>query len=206
MDIIPIIFSFLKALFPFYLAIFIFILLKVYFERLLLKKNRSHRTVFQKAIPLILNIKDALSSYPQIKQDPGQLIELHPSKFYKKAPLTEPEQITYFKLVSALPNYIILPQVSFGSFITTKGGTAKQNFSRFGQARQKVIDFLVCDKSFEIIAAIELDDSSHIGREEQDEKKNDILKEAGINIIRWYMKSQPDKESLIKMIKDIQSN
>ena len=181
MDFTPIYINILKLIVPIFLFGFALLILKGFLEKKLSRKENTSK-------------KSA------------SLTEIHPSRFHKKKPLTEPEQITFFKLVSALPDYVILPQVAFSSFITTKGGTKKQNFARFGQARQKVIDYLICDKAFEIIAAIELDDSSHIGREKQDNKKNEILNEAGIHVIRWYMNSQPDRATLVKMIEDIQDD
>jgi hypothetical protein len=72
----------------------------------------------------------------------------------------------------------ILPQVAFSRFLYTKGGTKKENYTKFLTFSQKSIDFLVCDKSFYIKAAIELDDSTHTP--EKDEAKNQIFKESGI--------------------------
>lgn len=116
------------------------------------------------------------------------------SQYYSKKPLSPPEQVLYYKLKEALPNYEILAQVSFSRFIYTKGGNQKDNKSLNNQARQKVIDFLICKKDFEIIAAIELDDSTHI--EEKDNERDKILNSAGIKIIRWNVKKMPSNEEI----------
>jgi len=121
------------------------------------------------------------------------------SIFKQKRPLSPPEQALYWKLKKSLPNHEILPQVSFSRFIYANGGSKKNNFSKFNTARQKTIDFLICDKSFQIIVAIELDDKSH--NKEKDKKRDEILKEANISIIRFNVKNMPSEEEIIKIIK-----
>jgi len=116
------------------------------------------------------------------------------SKFFPKRPLTEPEQIFYWKLRKALPEHVVLAQVSFSRFLYTKGATAKNNFWRFAQGRQKVADFVICDKSFYIVAIVELDDSSH--STDKDKIRDTILKEAGLHIIRWNVKNMPSDEDI----------
>jgi len=116
------------------------------------------------------------------------------SRFFPRRPLTEPEQILYWRLVNALPNYIVLPQVSFSRFLYTKGGTDKENFSKLARARQKVADFLICEKSFYIVAICELDDSSH--NPLHDQNRDGILKEAGLRVIRWKTTQLPTEAEI----------
>ncbi len=42
--------------------------------------------------------------------------------FYAKKPLSQPEQILYFRLIEALPEYIILAQVQLSRFLGVKKG------------------------------------------------------------------------------------
>lgn len=120
------------------------------------------------------------------------------SVFKKKRPLSHPEQALYWKLTKSLPEYLILPQVSFSRFLYAHGGSRRDNFSKFSTARQKTIDYLICDKSFKIIAAIELDDKYH--NKEKDKKRDAILNEAGIEIIRFNVKNMPTEEEIKKAI------
>ncbi len=117
-----------------------------------------------------------------------------PAKFRAKRPLSAPEQILFGRLKAALPDHVILSQVSFSQFLFTKGGDRKQNFARFAEARQKVADFLVCDPSFRIVRVIELDDRSH--RQEKDERRDAILKEAGLKVVRWKISNIPNAETI----------
>ncbi len=120
------------------------------------------------------------------------------SKFSPRKPLSEPEQILYWKLQKALPNHVVLAQVSFSRFLYTKGATAKDNFWQFARGRQKVADFVICDKNFYIVAIVELDDNSH--STEKDKIRDAILKEAKLHIIRWNVRKLPTEEEIQKTI------
>lgn len=48
---------------------------------------------------------------------------------------------------------------------------------------RKVADFVVLDKSLNIVAIVELDDSSHIGKEDKDADRDALVAEAGFRVI-----------------------
>jgi very-short-patch-repair endonuclease len=96
-----------------------------------------------------------------------------------RRPLTEREQSMYMRMVQALPDHIILAQVSFSALLDAQTKPARNHFS------QKTADFVVLDKAFNVVAEVELDDSSHNGREEHDARRDDILKQAGYKVIRF---------------------
>ena len=59
-------------------------------------------------------------------------------------------------------------------------------------------DFVVCDKDSTVLAAIELDDSSHerSDRAQTDQKKMKAGADAGLRLIRWHVKSLPDEAAI----------
>lgn len=122
-------------------------------------------------------------------------------KYHAKKPLTNPEQIMYFKLKKALPEHEILAQVPFSRFLYTKGGTKEENWTLNSKARQKISDFLICNKDFSVIAAVEIDDSSH--NKTKDEQRDEILKQAGIPTIRWNVKQLPTEQQIADQVKAI---
>lgn len=124
--------------------------------------------------------------------------KLSKSKYYAKRPLTQPEQTMYWKLIKALPEYVVLAQVSFSSFIYAKGDLSKENYIKFNKIKQKRADFMICSKDFKIIAVIEVDDSSH--DKEKDEKRDKALMEAGVKTIRWHVKNLPAGEEIKKTV------
>ncbi|BCB01006.1 hypothetical protein ATCC19606_33410 [Acinetobacter baumannii] len=102
--------------------------------------------------------------------------------------ITMNEQPTFLKLREALPEHIILAQVAFSAFMTAQGYTTRNLFNR------KVADFVVLDKSFNIIAIVELDDSSHKGKEHTDAERDALINEAGFKVIRY--KRTPETEQV----------
>lgn len=101
--------------------------------------------------------------------------------FGPKPIATANEQKMFWRLVTAFPapEYVVLTQVAFGAMLTAKGGASRNSFDR------KIADFVVTNKGFKVLAAIELDDSSHKGKEEKDADRDAILIEAGYKVLRY---------------------
>ncbi|WP_026470763.1 DUF2726 domain-containing protein [Alkanindiges illinoisensis] len=104
-----------------------------------------------------------------------------------KRVLTMNEQPTFNRLREALPDHIVLAQVSFGALLSTTGQATRNRFNR------KIADFVVLDKSFNVVAVVELDDKSHKGKEQQDAERDAMLKEAGYRVIRYPRTPDLDK-------------
>ena len=112
--------------------------------------------------------------------------------FYAKKPLSQPEQILYFRLIEALPEHIILAQVQLSRFLGVKKGHNYQSWSN--RINRMSADFVVCNKDSSIMAVIELDDATHQkpDRQTADAKKDKALEAAEVKIIRWQAKAMPD--------------
>lgn len=93
--------------------------------------------------------------------------------------LTKNEAAMFNRLAQSLPDRVIFSQVSFGALLTARGRATRNRFDR------KIADFVVCDKSLQVLAIIELDDSSHKGREFKDAARDKLLQEAGYRVIRY---------------------
>lgn len=118
-----------------------------------------------------------------------------------KTLLSEREQGCYWRLVEHLsPDFIVLAQVGFSQLLSVKGGTGEQNYALFGTMRQKVADFVVCRKDLSVVAVIELDDSSHRGKEEQDKKRDAAVRQAGL--LAFRLPNTPGNEP-VKNLADV---
>lgn len=116
--------------------------------------------------------------------------------FYAKRPLSAPEQVLYHRLVKSLPECIVLAQVQVSRLIGVKKG---YNFHEWNNRINRLsVDFVVCKKDSTMIAAIELDDSSHqkLNRRETDQKKDRAFKSAGVPLMRWSVKALPDESAI----------
>lgn len=96
-----------------------------------------------------------------------------------RAPLTPREQAMYNRLVQTLPDLVVLPQVSFGALLTARTRAARSSFSR------KIADFVVCDRSFKVVAVVELGDKGNGKRKSPREDKHALLIEAGYRVLRY---------------------
>ena len=97
----------------------------------------------------------------------------------RKPVMTARERQMFHLLQLALPECTVLAQVAFSALVTGKGWATRNRFDR------KVADFVLCSQQLHVIAVIELDDSSHAGRERQDRERDAMLRLAGYVTLRY---------------------
>lgn len=114
-------------------------------------------------------------------EKPNEPVINEPKKQHIKSSyiLTYHEQAMFKLLKQALPNHHIFVQVSFSAILWTPDQATRNRFNR------KIADFVITCENFLIKAIIELDDVSHIGREQQDAERDQFLKTAGYKVIRY---------------------
>ena len=116
--------------------------------------------------------------------------------YYAKRPLTPVEQVLYHRLVSALPEHIVLAQVQVSRVLGVKKGFKFNEWNN--RINRLSYDFVVCSKDSTVLAAIELDDKTHQAakRVAADQRKSKATADAGIRLIRWPAKSLPDRAEI----------
>ena len=97
----------------------------------------------------------------------------------RRWPLSKNEAAMYHRLLQALPDKVVFAQMSFGALLTARGRGTRNRFDR------KIADFVVCDRALQVLAVIELDDSSHRGKEGRDAARDKLLQDAGYRVIRY---------------------
>jgi hypothetical protein len=134
--------------------------------------------------------------------------ELRP--YVSKTPLTPTETIFYHRLVASLPDFIVLAQVQLSSFLKVDTSqTNNQTYNKwFNPIAQQSIDYLICKKDFTIVAAVELDDKSHLGTKaiKQDNKKTNNLDAAKVTLIRWHAEAMPQPEEIKQVFLTLTQN
>ena len=116
--------------------------------------------------------------------------------FYLKRLLSSPEQVLYHRLVSALPNHVVLAQVQVSRVLGVKKGSDFHHWNN--RINRLSYDFVVCKKDATVVAAIELDDATHESksRARTDEKKDRATAAANLKLVRWHVKALPDDEGI----------
>lgn len=114
--------------------------------------------------------------------------------FYGKRVLTDAEQVLYWRLVAALPEFVVLAQVQLSRFLGIRKGNSRIQW--LNRVNQKSADFVVCAKDFSIVAVIELDDASHDrpSRQKADHAKTKAITDGGLRLIRWPVNEMPAVE------------
>ena len=105
-----------------------------------------------------------------------------------KKPLTKNEQPMYFRLIESFPDLIVLAQFSFSALMSSTATASRNKFDR------KTADFVLCTKSFDVVAVIELDDATHSGRVKEDSDRDALLTGVGYRVLRF--KKTPDVAAL----------
>jgi very-short-patch-repair endonuclease len=118
----------------------------------------------------------------------------------KRQLLTERERALYQRLVQSLPNHIVLAQVQLLQVLNFQRGHRTQAI--FNRISQLSLDFLILNPDTSIVAAVELDDSTHTraDRRQADARKDHALKSAGVPLIRWNSKILPDRVAILAAI------
>ena len=114
--------------------------------------------------------------------------------------LSGPEQVLYFRLVKALPECVVLAQVELSRLVkpSRRIRDSRKRFGLYQRIRGRSLDYVVCLKDMTVVAAVELDDSSHDSERgrKRDRAKNLILQSAGIPLLRWHVKTPPTADEI----------
>ena len=119
--------------------------------------------------------------------------------YYKARVMSRSEQSLYWKLRILLPEHIILAQVQASRVLRIEKGSDYMKW--FNRISQTSYDFVICDKSANPLAVIELDDSSHDSdkRRSDDARKDKALRSATLPIIRWRVGRIPSDTEIQRM-------
>jgi hypothetical protein len=123
-----------------------------------------------------------------------------PPYFKKKTLLEEKEQVLFHRLIEAMPEHYIMAQVRLADIVGVKKCDNWQTW--FNKVSRKSVDFVVCDKSFVVLACIELDGETHeqADRKKADNAKDEALQAAGIPIVRIEANLLPTASEIKSML------
>ena len=114
--------------------------------------------------------------------------------------MSKPEFIAYGRLIEALPEWLVFPQVQICRFVEVNNVPGRQGIrNRFD--RQSA-DFVVCGRDGAVRVVVELDDASHerAGARQRDAKKDSVLKAAGIRVVRIHVRRIPEHSELRTLV------
>lgn len=120
---------------------------------------------------------------------------------YKQKALLTPTEFYFYRYLRAICEHFymrVCPKVRMEDFIEVT--TRKEKMKYRGYIKSRHVDYLITDRDFKIICAIELDDPSHNTKEAQktDEMKNEIYKTIGLPLYR--VRTSEDYKERVKEI------
>lgn len=120
----------------------------------------------------------------------------------KRKLMTRNEQVIYNLIKAHIPEILIFSQVQLSQLVFYPKNNPKEKYYWNNRINRMSIDLVITNKSFETLLVIEIDDPSHqrADRIEKDKKKNKVLKDAGIKILRIPTGSNPPIEALKRII------
>jgi hypothetical protein len=112
--------------------------------------------------------------------------------------MTDNEEEFFGRLVVALPDHYIFPQVAMSALLESASSDKKVAHSDRLSIAQKRIDYVVCTRRCEVVAVVELDDKTH--SRTKDELRDARLEQAGIRTVRFQARNKPKVEAIRIMI------
>lgn len=135
---------------------------------------------------------------PLANREPKQSVDdMKVWPYVRRELMTAPERELYGRLRQALPEYLIFSQVQLSRIIDVAPEAEHQAW--LNRINRMSVDFVICAADgAKILAAIELDDSSHDlpERIKADSKKDKALLSAKVAIIRWPVKGMPNPRQI----------
>lgn len=114
----------------------------------------------------------------------------------KKQLLTPNEQEFMNRLQRALPEFHVMAQVSMGALMDVDPrSSATPERDRF-QFASKIVDFVICSTSKDVIALVELDDRTHDSKKDADAERDALTSIAGYTTIRWDSRRKPSVQTI----------
>lgn len=122
-------------------------------------------------------------------------------RFRMKPLLTENEMEFFGRLLTALPDYHVFPQVAFRAIMSPYSRSSSKNYAKeFSSIGSKHCDYLICSRdTLRVIAIIELDDKTHVAS--KDKIRDSMTKSAGYKTIRFESRNKPSVQQIKTLFK-----
>jgi hypothetical protein len=118
---------------------------------------------------------------------------------YKRRKLmTDNEEEFFGRLVVALPDHYIFTQVAMSALLDTASSDKRKAHGDRLRIAQQRVDYVVCTRSCEVVAVVELDDRTH--SHTKDQLRDARLEQAGIRTVRFQTRQKPKVDVIRAMI------
>jgi preprotein translocase subunit SecG len=110
---------------------------------------------------------------------------------YKERNLMTDNEAEFFgRLVVALPDHYIFPQVAMSALLDTASSDKRTAHGDRLRIAQQRVDYVVCTKRCEVVAVVELDDRTH--SRAKDQLRDARLEQGRIRTVRFQARQKPN--------------
>jgi hypothetical protein len=118
---------------------------------------------------------------------------------YKASKLMTGNEREFFaRLVAALPEHYVFPQVAMSALIVPASSDRKIAHADRLRVAQQRVDFVICDCACNVTAVVELDDRTHHAG--KDQRRDERLNQGAIRTVRFQSKNKPDAGAIREAI------
>jgi hypothetical protein len=111
------------------------------------------------------------------------------AKYERREIMTDNEMEFFGRLVAALPDHYIFPQVAMSALLDPAAGDRKQAYGDRNRIAQQRLDYVVCNRRCEVVAVVELDDRTH--SQAKDAVRDGRLAQGGYRTVRFQSRQKP---------------
>jgi hypothetical protein len=113
--------------------------------------------------------------------------------------LGKAESLLYYLLKSGLPDAEIFAGVSLARVLGA-AGDGRDREQQVRRLSQYHLDFVVCDKAMRVVAVVEVGTAAGAGAAGDQRFKSDLLKQAGIRVVRINPAELPRREQIGSLV------
>jgi hypothetical protein len=135
--------------------------------------------------------------FEKIFKGPAQIPASPPPPAAAQCFLGQAESLLYYLLKAGLPDSEVFAGVSLARVVGAAGEGREQQLRRLAQYQ---LDFVVCDKNMQVVAVVEVESAAGADAAGDRRFKSDLLKQAGIRLIRINPAALPQREQIRTLI------
>jgi hypothetical protein len=113
--------------------------------------------------------------------------------------LGQAESLLYYLLKAALPDFEVFAGVSLARVVGVNG-TGRDRELQLRRLSQYQLDFVVCDKGMKVVSVVEVDSVAGAEAAGDQRFKSDLLKQAGIRLVRVNPAELPRREQVRALV------
>lgn len=113
--------------------------------------------------------------------------------------LDQSETLIYYLLKSGVPDHEVFANAALASVVGAPGD-GRDREQQVRRLSQHQLDFVICDKSMRVVAVVDMESEAGAETAGDQRFKSDILKQAGIRLVRVNPAALPRREQIRVLI------